>query len=493
MLTSDALRIRADSQPHREIFRCGEETLTYGEWDRRSSALARSFMLQGIQQQECVILSFPGDQWISYVVALLAVQKVGAIAVSLPSALPVSIAEKVLTRTAARHSAGDIELPGVNRLDCIETAEGRALEFQVAAGPEAIAEILMTSGTTGTPKLVACPHGNLTWRTVPPEVFERYQDQTAQSLSHPMIGSNAAQRTIVDALRGSLAVYNILPSFDPVTVFQLVESRQIEHVAFVPAKAAALLRAGRGMSFHTVRWFHLSSAHTPAWIANGLAQLFPEATILNKYGLTEGGRFRIEGAYDFSSPGRIGRPADGHSVCVKDEQGNELPAGTTGELWVRDPTPYQRFYYREDDTAGDYCSADGWVCTNDLAFIDEDGRVTLVGRTSDIANVGGLKVSLREVEEAVATIDGVLDCAAFSLPHRTTGEMICIGVVNSPADEMRLERAKAGLARQLGSRFPRLWITLPEIPRTFTGKIERGALAQRALTQFPELNTNRKR
>ena len=88
MLTQDALKVRADSQPHREIFRCGEDNLTYGEWHRRSSALALSFIEQGVQQEECVALSFAMPEWINYVIALLAVQKVGAIAVSLPSSAP---------------------------------------------------------------------------------------------------------------------------------------------------------------------------------------------------------------------------------------------------------------------------------------------------------------------------------------------------------------------------------------------------------------------
>jgi acyl-coenzyme A synthetase/AMP-(fatty) acid ligase len=492
MLTSDALEIRADSTPDREIFRCGEDVLTYSEWHSKSSALARSFMRQGVQQQERVILFFPEDQWISYVIALLAVQKIGAIAVSLPSTLPASMAQKIIMQTAARHSVGEMDFPSINRLTCVEIAGDGDPNFRIAMDPDAIAEIVLTSGTSGMPKLVACPHGNLTWETLSAEaVARKFRNRTAQVLSHPLIGSNAAQRVIADALRGAPVVYNIMPSFEPVTVLQLIASRRIEDVALVPARAAALLRVSKGISLHEVRRVHLTSAHTPPWIAEGLARLFPNAKVLNKYGLTEGGRFRIGGVYDTARPSRVGYPSDGHSVRITDEQGNEVPVGTPGKLWVRDPTPYRRFYYREDCSTDNAYPADDWICTNDIAFLDEDGCVTLVGRSSDIANVGGLKVSLREVEEEVAAISGVLDCAAFTLPHRTTGDLICIGIVNSPDDQPRLEEAKTRLARQLGSRFPRLWISVPEIPRTFTGKIEREALAQLALAQFPELSANR--
>ena len=168
-----------------------------------------------------------------------------------------------------------------------------------------------------------------------------------------------------------------------------------------------------------------------------------------------------------------------------------MAVGSAGKLWVRDPTPYRRFYYQKDCSSDDARPADDWVCTNDIAFLDEDGCVTLVGRASDIANVGGLKVPLTEVEEEVAAISGVLDCAAFILPHRTTGDLICIGIVSSPDDVSRLEEAKMRLARQLGSRFPRLWMSVSEIPRTFTGKVEREALVQLALARFPELSADR--
>jgi acyl-coenzyme A synthetase/AMP-(fatty) acid ligase len=491
MLTQDALRIRADSQPHREIFRCGEDNLTYGEWHRRSSALARSLMEQGVQQEECVALSFTVAEWINYVIALLAVQKVGAIAVSLPSSAPASTVQGILTRTAARHSIGQSAFPGVNHLDGVAASEAEDLDFRMEAGPAAIAEIVVTSGSTGVPKLVACPHGNLTWKTLSAsEAAKKFQDKTEQFLTHPPVGSNAAQRKVINALRGTRCVYNILPSFDPALVSQLIASRGIETVALVPAKAVALLRACKGTSFEGVKRVHLSSASTPSWVAEGLARLFPNAMILNWYGLTEGGIFRIGDIYDSARPSRIGYPAERHSVRITDDQGNELPAGTPGQLWVRDSAPYRRFYYPEDDTAVDDDFADGWMRTNDVASLEEDGAVTLTGRASNIANVGGLKVTLTEVEEEVATLEGVLDCAAFKLPHRTTGDMICIGIVSSHDDESRLEKAKARLAREFGYRFPRLWINVPAIPRTFTGKVERETLAQIALKQFPELDIN---
>ena len=497
MLTSDALRIRAESDPDREIFRCGEDTLTYGEWHRKSSDLARSFISQGVQQQERVVLSFSIDEWISYVIALLAVQKAGAVAVSVSSNLPSSTEQKVIAQTAARHSVGQIPIPGVNYLNWLETTQTPDPNFQVATDPAAIAEIVVTSGSTGLPKLVACPHGNLTWDTLSADqAASRFQNRTVQFLTHPPIGSNAAQRKVVNALRGTSSIYNVLPVFDALTVSHLMATRRIDVVALVPAKAAALLRACKGRSFSQVSWVHLGSAHTPPWMADGLTQLFPNAVIRNNYGLTEGGRFRIGGIYDAARPSWIGYPADGQSndfsVLIMDDQGKELPTGTPGKLWIRDTTPYPRYYYGVDSSTGTTTySADGWMCTNDIAFLEEDGSVTLVGRTSEIGNVGGLKVSLVEIEDEVAKLDCVIDCAAFKLPHRTTGDMIGIGIVSNPDDGARLELAKARLARELGYRLPRLWISVPEIPRTFTGKVEREKLAQIAINQFPDLKVTR--
>lgn len=494
MLTSDALRIRADAEPRREVFRCGEGCLTYIEWHRKSSALALRLIEQGVREQECVLLSFPLSEWISYVVALLAVQKAGAIAVSLPSQVNPSTAKKIISLTEARHGIGETAFPGISSLVCDATDTDQDPDFRVPVDPNAIAEIITTSGTTGSPKLVACPHGNLTWGTLSAaEAADRYGDEVVQFLSHPPIGSNAAQRAVTNALRGTPCLYNIPPSFDPVMVSRLIANRSIEQIAIVPAAATALLRVCQGMSFHAVTRVYLTAAFTPPWVASGLVELFPNATIFNNYGLTEGGGFRIGGSFDSARPGRVGRPLPGHSVRITDDAGNTLPAGTPGTLWVRDSTPYKRFYYRDDSGTEDARSADGWICTNDVAILEEDGRVTLVGRTNDIANVGGLKVALQEVDEEVATIDGVLDCAAFLLPHRTTGDMICMGIVCAPEHAANLEKAKTRLAQELGYRSPRLWMNVTDIPRTATGKVKREALAEMARARYPELDNSRGR
>jgi acyl-CoA synthetase (AMP-forming)/AMP-acid ligase II len=494
--TSDALRIRAEAEPDREIFRCGEGALTYGQWHRRSSALAQSFISQGVRQRELVILSFSIDQWINYVIALLAVQKAGAVAVSLSSDLSGAAARKIIHQTAALHSVSRTPFPGVHALDCADLPRNHDWDFRaITDDPATIAEIVVTSGSTGLPKLVACPHGNLTQETLSADqAAEKFQNRTVQFLTHPPIGSNAAQRKVVNALRGTRFVYNIPSEFDGLVISQWLVTRRIEEVALVPAKAVALLRACQGRSFSQISQVHLGSARTPTWVADGLSQLFPNAVMLNEYGLTEGGRFRIGGIYDPRRPSWVGYPEYGQSndllIRITDDRGNELPTGTPGKLWIRDTTSYPRFYYGIGYGTGGAHSAGGWMCTNDIAILEGDGSVTLVERTGEIANVSGLKVSLLEIEDEVTKLDCVLDCAAFIVPHRTTGDMIGMGIVNQLNDRVRLEQAKSRLSRELGYRFPRLWIRVPEIPRTFTGKVDRKTLSQLAMSQFPELSVD---
>jgi long-chain acyl-CoA synthetase len=496
MLTSDALRIRAESQPERIIFQCGPDSLTYLDWHRRSSAAARGLVVLGVRQQECVLLTFNQNQWINYVIALLAVQKAGAIAVPLPEGLPKSMADKIAAITRARYavgsrySVGDMGIPGVRELSHPELmCDGNTQEdFQVPVTPDQVAEIIMTSGTTGDPKLVACPHGNLAWETLSPEAAaRRYGNEVVPHLSASLMGTNGAQRLVSNALRGTPFVYYLLPSFEPAEAARLIREMEISELTLVPVQATALLRYCEGISFERVVQIHLGSAHTPAWVANGLAALFPHAEILNKYGLTEGGQIRLRGRYDATRPGWIGHPRDGHSVRITDNDGHELPARTQGMLWVRDSAPNQRYYYGDESSSESPSSADGWISTGDIALMGDDGSVTLIGRTKDIANVGGLKVPLKDVDEAVAAMGGVLDCGAFVLPHRTVGDLICMAIVLEPGADTEIEEGKARIARQLGSWAPRFWTVVTEIPRTLTGKIRREFLADLARTEEPGL------
>lgn len=482
LLTSDLLRICAKYLPDKAPIRSGVNKLTYLEWHLASSGLARRLVQAGVRPYDRVIIAFPEKMWIDYVISLLAAQKAGATPVSLPEVIAKSFGKQIAVNAGAAWQLGTVEIDGLMRINY----ENRAFpdenpDFQIPVTSDAIAEIITTSGTTAHPKLIACPHGNMVWL---PHRRSEFPVQHAQLSSLPVaeqrsetrllafvsIGTNAAQRIVSRALYGLPVIHYLMPYFDVALMTRMLTEERIDDVTLVPVLAAAFVRSCDSAPFESVKVVHLGSAQTPASTVNRLIRIFPNAEIRNEYGLSEGGSIRVQGTYNFDNPSHVGIPLPGTDVRITDISGAEVPHGSSGLIWVRSAAPHQRFYYNDEIVSRSVFSADGWIATSDLGFIDKDGGLILEGRTGEVANVGGYKVSLMALDAIVSEMEGVLECASFVLPHPTMGDLICMATVVDPASRGSFERSKGRVAASLGYMAPRVWMDVDEIPRTVTGK-----------------------
>jgi non-ribosomal peptide synthetase component E (peptide arylation enzyme) len=178
----------------------------------------------------------------------------------------------------------------------------------------------------------------------------------------------------------------------------------------------------------------------------------------------------------------LGRVVDGAELAIADPAGNHLAPGEVGEVVMRGPDLGLGYFADDDATAAVY-DAGGWGHMGDLGTVDEDGYLRLVGRVKEIINRGGKKISIAEVEAALAAVPGVRDVAALSYPDPDLGERCAAFVIIEPGVQLDL----AGLRKELTALrvaktlWPERVRSIDAFPVAGSGKVNRDALRERLL------------
>ena len=178
-------------------------------------------------------------------------------------------------------------------------------------------------------------------------------------------------------------------------------------------------------------------------------------------------------AREFS--GTIGLPLPGIEIAIKDDEGRSLPLGERGEICIRGPNVMQGYYRQPEENAKAF-TADGFMRTGDIGFMDERGYTKIVDRKKDMILVSGFNVYPTELENVISLCPGVVECAAIGVPDEKQGEAIKVFVVKS--DPTLTEEAVAGHCRQnlTGYKVPKYIEFRDDLPKSNVGKILRREL-----------------
>jgi acetyl-CoA synthetase len=269
--------------------------------------------------------------------------------------------------------------------------------------------------------------------------------------------------------------------FDPDLAVDLMRACGVRN-AFLPPTALRMMRQA-GVSLHgldlrtvmsggesldpaTLEWFHAETGITVAEI----------------YGQTEANYLigNSPGVYEVK-PGSMGRPYPGHEITLLGEMGEHLPAGEVGQIAVKTPDPVAFLGYWNRPGATNEKYKGEWLCTGDLATLDEDGYFWFKGRMDDLIISSGYRIAPVEVEACLLTHAGVAACAVIGVPDSLRGQVVKAFVVKtsdrSDLSEQDLrEHVKTRLAMY---EAPREVEFVSELPLTVTGKIRRRDLAAR--------------
>ncbi|WP_282127154.1 acyl--CoA ligase [Roseobacter litoralis] len=351
-----------------------------------------------------------------------------------------------------------------------------------APGPDDVALILHTSGTTSRPKIVPLLQSNV---AASAEHIRASLDLTPNDRCMnvmPLFHIHGLLAAVSATLAAGASVW-CTPGFDALKFFGWMRDAKPTWYTAVPTMHQAILtRAGRNAEIiETVplRFLRSSSASLPAQVMHALTDTFG-APVIEGYGMTEAAHQMASNPLPprAQKPGAVGVEA-GPKVRVAHEIEDRLTEGT-GEIVISGPNVTPGYEGNPEANAKSFFEADGdrWFRTGDQGAFDEDGYLHLTGRLKEIINRGGEKISPLEVDGVLLDHPAIAQVVTFALPHPKLGEEVAAAVVlKEEATERDIRNFAA--ERMADFKVPRKVIILDEIPKGATGKMQRIGMAEK--------------
>jgi len=357
----------------------------------------------------------------------------------------------------------------------LELVNSAADSFQtVARNPEDLAALLYTSGTTGRSKGAMLTQSNL--------------------LSNAQVLHKLWQFTDKDTLLHALPVFHTHGLFVATNICLLAGSQVIFEPAFNTDRMIELLPHASALmgvpTFYTrllddKRFDKQLTQHMRLFVSGSaplLAEthkLFEQRTghrILERYGMTET-NMNTSNPYDGDRrAGTVGFPLPGVEVRITDSQtGADVAVGDIGQLEVRGPNVFRGYWNMPEKTAEEL-RENGFFITGDLAHIDADGYISIVGRDKDLIISGGYNIYPKEIELVLDDQLGVSESAVVGVPHPDFGETV-IGVLVAENDELDVGKIESAVSESLARfKHPRKLLVVDSLPRNTMGKVQKNVL-----------------
>ncbi|EAQ35218.1 probable non-ribosomal peptide synthetase [Nitrobacter sp. Nb-311A] len=480
--------------------RCGDETLTFADLEKKSNRVANMLIARGVTREVAVAL------WIerspAFVVTLLGVLKAGAAYVPLDPKWPLERVRRILNEGHIEILLAAAEkLTESHVLDCVvidanaETTNQAISDSppETVIHPAQTAYVIYTSGSTGTPKGVAVPHGALA--NYVQAFLQRLQPQSSASMA--MVSTVAADlgHTVLFGALASGTTLNLLSPeavLDPDAFAQAVGEEKVGVLKIVPSHLRGLLQARRSADLLPCETLVLGGEACDAMLLDEVRRLRPHCRIINHYGPTEttvGVVTHECVSVHKNEPVPIGLPLANLRVHVLDNSLNEVPIGVTGELYIGGAGVARGYRGAAGLTAEQFVpdpfgrAGDRLYRTGDRVRCDRAGRLIFIGRSDDQIKLRGYRVEPDEVGRALKALPGINDAVviARSIDGQAGRQELVAYCV--PGDGVTLE-AEA-VKRQLSAivpdyMVPSHMIVLERLPLTSNGKIDRKALPETA-------------
>ncbi|WP_174544933.1 class I adenylate-forming enzyme family protein [Sphingomonas asaccharolytica] len=487
----------------------GEERLTFGQVYHQAGGVARSLVTQGIKRGDRVGIAMRNSP--SWIALYMGVLMAGGIAVllngwwqseELASALAEVECSIVFADPPRGKRLADIDgltarvvvIDDVKPLS--EALAGVSSDAETALpelGPDDLATILFTSGSTGQCKGALSDHRSVLQATLnylsqalmmlgfATEDGNPPQSQPSTLLNVPLFHVTAEVPVMLQSFAMGRKLV-LMPKWDAEDAMRLIEREQISYFVGVPLMSFEILthpnRANYDLS--TVTDFAAGGAPRPVDHVRRINEEMGGGAPLIGYGLTETngvgcGNWRENYLAKPNSTGRASAPLV--DLAILDDAGNKLAVGERGEVAIRSICNFREYWHRPDATAAAF-SPDGYFLTGDIGYLDEDGYLFIVDRKKDIIIRGGENISCQEVEAAIYEHPLVAEAAVFGLPDERFGE-VPGAVVHFHDGEAVDEAALQGFLCEHIAAFKvpaRIWIAADPLPRLGTEKIDKVGL-----------------
>ncbi len=513
----DLLTLACAKHPHRTAFSCGDDRLSYADLARQADAFARYLRHHaGLQPGDRLALQLPNS--LQYPIATFGALKAGLVIVNTnpqytaaearhqfrdSGARAILVLDRLLPLVRAVQADTALEriiLTSVEDLqapvyDSQEPATERFMQalrlgeqspaLDCVVGLERLALLQYTGGTTGVSKGAMLSHRNLLANVLQtielfdkPGLLEPEKDVRIAPL--PLYHIMAFATNCLSSVGMGLHTVFIR---DGRNLDETIGAMQRHPFSLLSGINTLFVGLMNHPQFRSIDFSHLK------WATSGGAPLNSEvgrrwqvltgAPIREGFGLTEASPVVATGtALSPYREGYIGQALIDTELRTVDDDGNDVPAETPGELWLRGPQVMQGYWQRPEETAK-VITADGWLKTGDIALLDAEGFVKIVDRKKDMILVSGFNVFPNEIEDVLMQHPSVRECVAVGIPDARKGEAVKVFVSLREAtdDQTLLAHCRQFLT---GYKLPSAIEIRDELPKTAVGKLLRRQLRDEA-------------
>ncbi len=380
------------------------------------------------------------------------------------------------------------ELPGAVRFNDA-LSQGRAGTFTPAKpGPDDVAVLQYTGGTTGVSKGAVLLNRNLVANILQCEAW--YQpalkripqgEQILTVCALPIYHIFGFNTNIMLSMR--MGGCNLLIP-NPRDLPAMFKELARERFHSFPAVNTLFMAMANHPDFNTVDWSSLKiSVGGGMAVQSATAKIWLEKTgsaIIEGYGLSETSPVASTNPVDVDTySGNIGVPMPNTDMKLLDDDGNEVPLGERGEIAIKGPQVMAGYWQRPDETAK-VMTADGFFRTGDIGVVDERGFFKIVDRKKDMILVSGFNVYPNEVEDVVTQMPGILECAAVGVADAKAGEAVKLVIVKKDPNVTEADVRAYCEANLTGYKRPKVVEFRPDLPKSPVGKILRRELRDKA-------------
>jgi long-chain acyl-CoA synthetase len=496
-----AFEVRCVDSRTRIALRVGERSVSYGELAAHVSALSRELQEAAIGRGDRVVIFM--DSCVSYVAALHAVLRIGAVMVPMGAQTKTDKLHHVLEDTGARAMLTQPSLEGVwrpalstlaqaPRVWALGEAAAPAIHWPAPseltcppidpASPDDLAALIYTSGTTGQPKGVMLSQRNMlaAWKSV--QTYLELRRDDIIGLAIPPTFSYGLYHILMGLGLGATVVLESSAAF-PVRLLENLARNRVTVFPGVPALWASLLSLDLAKhDLSALRLITNAAAALPATHVEQLRQRLPQAQLFLMYGLTECKRASYLPPEQLATrPTSVGRGLPMQAHWLEDACGQRVPNGGMGELVVQGPHVSAGYWNMEPDAKSRLqpgtIGGDSVLHTGDIFRSDAEGWLYYVGRNDDIFKSRGEKVNPVEVEHAICEMPTVQEAAVVGMPDERLGMVVKAFVKLQPGAELsEREVIRHCMGRLENWMVPKTVAFVDALPLTDSGKLRRHML-----------------
>lgn len=485
----------AETKPDEIAIVDGDRSLTWRQWNELANSLAHGLKKRGVEAGDIIATRMQiGADWPIFSAAI---SKIGCTLLGLNWRLTPAETKYVLSNSGANVIVCDDDDPEA----LSEAREGLPIKFVVSVHTQAdgfvsMAELLegegeplfgkgappliiYTSGTTGLPK------GVVMGQARPGEQERLFEYYISLASANPQVPGDVVLITmpmhhgagpgLVNMSIGNGNKMVFMRRFDPEGALALIDKHKVSFWTGVPTmykRIAALppeVLAGYDVS--SIRSVNVGAAPVPYSLKLWITEYFGEC-LHESYGATEVGMMTaLSPEMQKKKPGSSGFPHKHVEFSIRDEEGNELPVGEVGEIWVRTPVVISK-YLNGNPLGEDTLDTNGFFRVGDVGRVDEDGYLFITDRTKDMIISGGVNIYPAEIEAAIIKHPAVQDVAVIGIPDDEFGEQVKAFCELKPGKSVDVSELLEHCKTELASyKRPKTIDIVEELPRNTMGKL----------------------